>query len=674
MNSTGTTNELRDGVTEPIWTPSAARIARARMSAFLEYAGNGTVLSYDDLYSWSVLHPEEFWPVVWKFCEVIAEEREGGTPWDEVVRGVDRMAPPDAELGPRWFLGARLNFAENLLRYRDDRDAIVEWNEQGRQGVTSYAQLHRQVARVAAALKADGVCAGDRVVCFMPNITQAVVAMLAAASIGATWSSCSPDFGVQGVLDRFGQIEPKVLFCADQYTYAGQRIALLDRVAEIVGSIPAIERVVVVAHGGGEPDIRGIPNAVPWEEFGAGEEAGLEFEQLPFDHPLYILYSSGTTGLPKCLVHGAGGTLVQHMKELVLHTDLNRDDRVFYFTTCGWMMWNWLVSALAVGSTIVLYDGAPFAPSRDHLWEMADAERITVFGTSAKYLSMCEKHGILPGETYELSELRTILSTGSPLSPASFDYVYGKVKADVHLASISGGTDIVSCFAGGNPIAPVYRGELQTRALGMAVHVFNDIGRPVIEEAGELVCTRPFTSMPVAFWSDPDGAMYRAAYFEKFPNAWRHGDWAEITQHNGMIIHGRSDATLNPGGVRIGTAEIYRQVEQIPEILESVAIGRDIGKSPSGDVEVVLFVRLRETLTLDDPLKDRIRSQIRDNTSPLHVPKKIIQVADIPRTTNGKISELAVRDVVHARQAVNAEALANPEALRLFENLAEFRT
>ncbi len=660
---------------DPIWTPSTARAAESRMSAFLAYAANGGQLSYDELYNWSVMHPEEFWPAVWRFCGVLADEREGGTPWDEVVRGLDRMAAPDPDLGPRWFVGARLNFAENLLRYRDAGDAIVAWNEQGRQSVTTHAELYRTVARVASALKAEGVGVGDRVAGFIPNIPEAVIAMLAAASLGATWSSCSPDFGVQGVIDRFGQIEPKVLFCADEYTYAGKRIDILARVAELAQKISSVERIVVVASRGGQPDLSGIRNATQWEEFadsganrdGAGDD--IEFEQLPFDHPLYILYSSGTTGLPKCMVHGAGGTLIQHLKEHVLHTDLRRDERVFYFTTCGWMMWTWLVSALATGSTIVLYDGAPFSPRSDSLWEMAESERVTIFGTSAKYLAMCDRHDYRPGARHGLSALRTILSTGSPLSPRSFDYVYESVKADVHLASISGGTDIVSCFAGGNPVAPVYRGELQTRALGMAVHVFNDVGRPVIEEPGELVCTRPFPSMPVAFWNDPDGAKYRAAYFDRYPNVWCHGDWSEITQHNGMIIHGRSDATLNPGGVRIGTAEIYRQLDQIPEVLESVAIGKEIRQGSAGDVEIVLFVRLGEGRSLDDSLRNRIREQIRDNTSPLHVPRKIIQVADIPRTLSGKISEIAVREAVHGRPVSNQEALANPEALKLFEGL-----
>jgi acetoacetyl-CoA synthetase len=654
----------------PIWTPSAERVRNSNMYSFMRAHGFTT---YREMHDWSVLSPEEFWVEMWRYADIIADSHHDKDPWDEVVRGLDRMAPPDRELGPRWFLGARLNFAENLLRYRDERDAIVAWNESGRQRAISWAALHDEVGRVAAALREHGIRSGDRVAAFLPNIPEAVIAMLAAASIGAVWSSCSPDFGVEGVIDRFGQIEPKILFTADSFTYAGKRLDCLVRAAEVADRIPSIEHVVVVPYGDSQPDISGIPRSMFWGEFAASSWGTAEFERFPFDHPLYILYSSGTTGLPKCMIHGAGGTLLQHYKELLLHTDLKRDDRVFYFTTLGWMMWNWLMSALAVGSTIVLYDGAPFPPERDLLWKMAADEKLTVFGTSARFLSMCEKQSVEPSN-YDLSTLKTILSTGSPLAVNSFDWVYSHVKKDVHLASISGGTDIVSCFAGGNPIAPVYRGELQCRALGMAVHVFDADGNPVIEEAGELVCTRPFVSMPIGFWNDPDAAKYHAAYFEKYPGVWRHGDWSEITSHDGMIIYGRSDATLNPGGVRIGTAEIYRQVEQLPEILESVAIGQEIAGGAPGDVRVVLFVRLREGERLDDSLKDRIQKQIRNNTSPLHVPKKIIQVDDIPRTISNKISELAVRDVVHGRPVSNTEALANPASLKLFENLEELRT
>ena len=650
-------------MSDPIWTPSEERVRGSHMFGFMREHG---FTSYGEMYEWSVLHPEEFWPEMWRFAGMI------GDPGEEVVHGLDRMGPPDRDLGPRWFPGARLNFAENLLRYRNDGDAIVAWNENGRQRTISRNDLHDEVARVAAALREHGVRSGDRVAAFLPNIPEAVIAMLAAASIGAAWSSCSPDFGVQGVLDRFGQIEPRILFCADSYTYAGKRIDCLARSAEVAQRIPSIENVVVVPYGDSHPDISHIPRSMYWGEFAASSWGAVEFERLPFDHPLYILYSSGTTGLPKCMVHGAGGTLLQHYKELLLHTDLKPGDRVFYFTTLGWMMWNWLMSALATGATIVLYDGAPFPLEQGVLWRMAAEEKLTVFGTSARYLAMCEKQGIEPAAN-DLAALRTILSTGSPLAFHSFDWVYASVKSDVHLASISGGTDIVSCFAGGNPIAPVYRGELQCRALGMAVHVFDAEAQPVVGEPGELVCTRPFVSMPTGFWNDPDGAKYRAAYFEKYPGVWRHGDWCEITEHDGMIIYGRSDATLNPGGVRIGTAEIYRQVEQLPEILESVAIGQETREGDSGDVRVVLFVRLREGATLDDPMRERIRKQIRDNTSPLHVPKKILQVADIPRTISGKISELAVRNVVHGQAVGNTEALANPDSLKLFTNLPELR-
>ena len=630
------------------------------------------VIDYPSLRKWSVEHPEELWPAVWKCLGVIAQEREAGEPWDEVVVGLERMAPPDPEIGPRWFTGAALNFAENLLRYRGPEAAIIAWNERGRYASYSFDELRAEVARVAKAMRDMGVVAGDRVAGFMPNVPEAVIAMLAAASIGALWSSCSPDFGVKGVLDRFGQIEPKLLFCADGYRYAGKRIDCLERVKEIVDALPTLERVVVVPYLSDDPDARLVRRAVGWRDFAPddGFPPPLDFERLPFDHPLYILYSSGTTGLPKCMVHGAGGTLLQHLKELALHTDLGAGDRLFYFTTCGWMMWNWMVSALALGTCIVLYDGAPLAPRPEILWEMAERERVTVFGTSAKYLALAEKAGLIPRETHDLSSLQAILSTGSPLAAHSYDWVMRSVKESVRVSSISGGTDIVSCFALGNPIAPVWRGELQTRGLGMAVEVWDEAGRPVVGAPGELVCTKPFPSMPVAFWRDPDGAKYRAAYFEHYPNVWRHGDWAELTEHDGLIIHGRSDATLNPGGVRIGTAEIYRQVEQLPEVVECLAIEQAMSED---DSRVVLFVRLREKAMLDEALRERIRKRIREHTSPHHVPKKIVQVADIPRTISGKISELAVREVVHGRPVKNTDALANPSALELYRDIPELR-
>jgi acetoacetyl-CoA synthetase len=631
------------------------------------------ITDFDSLYEWSIRDLELFWSEVRRFCGIVTGAQDPNVACERVLIGRDRMAPPDDALGPKWFVGTRLNFAENLLRYRDDGEAIVFWNELGAQRRLTYRQLFDEVTRAAGALRAMGIGVGDRVAAFMPNLPETVVAMLAATSIGAVWSSCSPDFGVSGVLDRFGQIQPRVLFVADGYRFNGRDIDCLDRVREIADRIPDIERVVVVPYVGSSLEIASVRGAVSWQAFvaTAPRESTAAFEHLPFDHPVYIMYSSGTTGLPKCMVHGAGGTLIQHLKELVLHTDLKRDDRVFYFTTCGWMMWNWLVSCLAVGSTIVLYDGASLLRDRPILWDMAATERITVFGTSAKWLALAEKAGLEPIETHDLSALTAILSTGSPLAAHSFDYVYTRVKRDVRLSSISGGTDIISCFAGGNPIGPVWRGELQKRALAMNVQIFDDTGHAVVGAPGELVCTSPFPSMPVAFWNDPDGSKYRAAYFDYYPNVWRHGDWAELTTHGGMIIYGRSDATLNPGGVRIGTAEIYRQVEQLPEIIESVVIGQDVESDTGTDVRIVLFVRLAEGVALDEPLRDRIRARIRANTSPHHVPKKIIQVADIPRTISGKITELAVRDVVHGRAVKNVDALANPQALDLFRNIPE---
>jgi acetoacetyl-CoA synthetase len=651
----------------PIWIPSPERVARANLTRFIREQAPWCP-DYPTLYGWSVARPAEFWPAVWRFTGIVADPRPG-LPWDAVLLGADRMAPPDPVEGPRWFPGARLNFAENLLRWRDDRPALVFWNELGCQRRVAFSELAFDVAVLAGALRDAGVVPGDRVAGFLPNLPEAVIAMLATASVGAVWSSCSPDFGANGVLDRFGQIGPKVLFCADGYRYAGKEIDCLARVADVRDRIPTIERVVVAAYLRERPAVGAIRDAVLWSEF-CGADRRLRFARLPFDHPLVIMYSSGTTGLPKCMVHGAGGTLLQHLKELVLHTDLTRDDRIFYFTTCGWMMWNWVVSSLAVGATVVLYDGAPLAPDPRILWDMAEAEQLTIFGTSAKYLALAEKEGLKPARTHDLGSLRALLSTGSPLASHSFDYVYRDVKSDVHLASISGGTDIISCFALGNPIAPVWRGELQTRGLGMAVDVYDPRGRPVAGEAGELVCVKPFPSMPVAFWSDPDGSKYRAAYFDVFPGVWRHGDWAELTAHDGVIIHGRSDATLNPGGVRIGTAEIYRQVEQLPEVVEGLVVGQ----TWQDDVRVVLFVRLREGLTLDETLRDRIRQRIREHTSPHHVPKRIVQVADIPRTINGKITELAVRDVIHGRDVKNRDALANPQALDLYRNLEELMT
>ena len=645
-----------------LWKPSPERIARANMTAFMravEQEHGPKLDGYADLYDWSIRHPEQFWPSMWRFGGIIASKE-----WDTVVEDGDKMP------GARWFVGSRLNFAENLLRYRDDHRALVFWGENGTKRSITYAELYEQVARLARSLAELGVQTGDRVTGFMPNLPETVAAMLAAASLGAIWSSCSPDFGIDGVMDRFGQIQPKVLFAADGYFYNGKTHDSLQRVREVAEQIPTIEKVVIVPYASDDPDLGGIRNAVTFSDFLAPARGGeLVFEQLPFDHPLYIMYSSGTTGMPKCIVHGAGGTLIQHLKELVLHTDLKRRDRIFYFTTCGWMMWNWLVSSLAVGATVLLYDGSPLHPNGKVLFDLAQQERMTVFGTSAKYIASLEKAGLEPARTHDLSALRAMLSTGSPLAPESFDFVYHSIKPDLCLASISGGTDIISCFALGNPIGPVYRGELQTRGLGMKVEVFDDQGRSLRGRKGELVCTAPFPSMPIYFWNDPDGRKYHEAYFEVYPNVWRHGDYVELTEHDGMIIYGRSDAVLNPGGVRIGTAEIYRQVEALPEVAEALVVGQDW----EDDVRVILFVRLAEGLALDEEMAARIKAHIRAKTTPRHVPAKVVQVADIPRTISGKIVELAVRNVIHGRPVKNIDALANPDALEYFKNLAELQ-
>lgn len=641
-----------------LWSPNEETVAASSYARFKAEAGRKAgreFAGYDELHEWSIRDRESFWDLVWDFCDVIGE------------KGERRLEYGDRMPGARFFPDARLNFAENLLRRSDDRVAIVYRAEDKRSGRMTWRELGDLVSRLQQAYRAAGVGVGDRVAAMLPNGPEAVAAMLATASIGAIWSSCSPDFGVRGVLDRFGQIEPKLFVTCDGYWYGGKTIDVGDKVAAVAAALTSAARIVVVGQIGTADALAArTDRAVTLDEFLAPFTAAPPtFERVPFDQPLYILFSSGTTGVPKCIVHGVGGTLLQHLKEHRLHAGIEPDERVFYFTTLGWMMWNWLVSALASEATLVLFDGSPFAPSPAVLWDMAEAERIALFGTSAKYIDSIAKEGLRPRDTHDLSALRMICSTGSPLAPESFGYVYEAIKPDVHLASISGGTDIVSCFVLGIPDKPVYKGEIQGPGLGLAVDVYDDAGRPIKGEKGELVCAKAFPSMPVMFWNDPDGAKYRAAYFDRFPNIWCHGDFAEWTPRGGMVIHGRSDATLNPGGVRIGTAEIYAQVEQIPEVVEALAIGQDW----EGDVRIVLFVRLKAGVELDDAMIDRIRAKIRSGASPRHVPARVVAIDDIPRTKSGKIVELAVRDVVHGRPVKNIEALANPEALDLYAGI-----
>jgi acetoacetyl-CoA synthetase len=657
----------------PLWSPSARRVEEALITAFARRmaAESGRALDdYRSLWQWSIDAMEPFWRGFWDFTGVIASTR--GT---RTIVDADRMP------GARFFDDAKLNFAENLLARKkpeDTSDALVFRGEDKVARRLSHAELTAEVSRFAQGLAAHGIVEGDRVAAYLPNMPEAIIGMLGSTSRGAVWSSCSPDFGVQGVVDRFGQIAPRILLAVEGYWYNGKPIDVRGKLAEIVARLPSVEKVIVVPYLGNAENLGEIRNAVRWDDWQrAHAPRPIEYVQMPFNAPLYILYSSGTTGVPKCIVHGAGGTLLQHLKEHKLHGDIRHGDRLFYFTTCGWMMWNWLASGLASGATLLLYDGSPFVQRGRILWEYADAEHCTHFGTSAKYIDALKKVAGVPRKDFALASLRALFSTGSPLAPESFDYVYQCIKDDLCLSSISGGTDIVACFALGNPTLPVYRGEIQCRALGLAVDVFDEHGRPVKPasgQRGELVCTKPFPSMPLGFFNDPDGVRYRAAYFERFPGVWCHGDFIEITAHDGVIIHGRSDATLNPGGVRIGTAEIYRQVEQLDEIEESLVIGQDWPPGEVGDVRVVLFVKLRNGATLDEALVERIRDKIRFNTTPRHVPAKIVQVTDIPRTKSNKIVELAVRDIVHGREVKNREALANPEALEQFRDRQELKT
>ncbi|MBS0370504.1 MAG: acetoacetate--CoA ligase [Proteobacteria bacterium] len=650
------------------WLPVPERVAVSKMADFCRAAEarwQRSFNSYDDLHRWSVDHLDEFWPSLWDYCGVVAESR-----------GERVLVESGSMASVQWFPEARLNFAENLLKHRGPGDGIVFWGEDRVKRRLSRDELYLAVARLAAALRASGVKPGDRVAAYMPNMPETIVAMLAASSIGAIFSSASPDFGPQGVLDRFGQIEPVVLFVADGYVYNGKEHGSLSKVRDIAAALPSLKHVVVCPYIASSWSLDGIPGAVMLDDFVAPftGATSIEFAQLPFDHPLYIVFSSGTTGVPKCIVHRAGGALMLHLKEHQLHGGMNPNSRLFYFATCSWVMWNWLASGLASGAALMLYDGSPFAANNNILFDYMQAERFTHFGTSAKFIEACEKAGLKPNTTHDFSSVEVIYSTGSPLLAEGYDYVYGSFKQDLHISSISGGTDLLGAFVGGNPVTPLWRGEIQSKLLGMAVDVYDDSGRPVRHQKGELVCTRPFPTQPLYFWNDPAGEKYHSAYFTRFEGIWCHGDYCEITAHGGYIIYGRSDATLNPGGVRIGTSEIYRQVDRVGEVLESVVIGQNWPPTAPGDVRVVLFVKLRDGIRLDKSLEDKIRQAIRENTTPRHVPGRIVQVNEIPRTQSGKIVEIAVRQVVHGEPVKNTEALANPEALEQYRNRPELAT
>ncbi|MFH1242494.1 MAG: acetoacetate--CoA ligase [Pseudomonadota bacterium] len=646
-----------------LWRPSEERIKSTNMYRFMGFINERygkDFREYAPLYQWSIENIPDFWAALWELVDVKASQ-----PYSQVVDDLTKMP------GAKWFSGARLNFAENLLRYRDDHVALIFKGEAQDSIKMTYAELYDEVARVARSLKDAGVKAGDRLGGFVPNMPEAIIAMLAATSMGAIWSSCSPDFGIKGVLDRFGQIRPKVLFTANGYSFKGKKLDSLERVSNILKDLPSIEKVVVIPYTESEPDIGDIPNAIGYNDF-KSPESGLkiEFEQLPSDHPLYIMFTSGTTGLPKCMVQSAGGILVHHLKELMFHTDVKREDKIFYFTTCGWMMWNWLVSSLGLGASLILFDGNPFHPDPGALWKLAQDEKMTIFGTSAGYISAIMGEGVKPGRDYDLSSLKTLTSTGSPLSIEGFEFIYKEVKEDIQLASISGGSDLNGCFALGNPMGPVYSGELQCRGLAMKVESYDENGKPVYNQKGELVCTAPFPSMPIYFWDDPNNEKYHAAYFDVYPNVWRHGDFIEIREDTGgVIIYGRSDATLNPGGVRIGTAEIYRQVEQMEEIEDSLVVGQNW----KGDVRVILFVKMAKGHDFNDDLKNKIKQTLRTNASPRHVPAKIISIPAVPYTLNMKKVELAVKKIIEGQPVLNRDALSNPEVLDSYGNIKELQ-
>ena len=650
-------------MSQPLWTPSPERIEQTNVTSLINKINadwDVSLTNSEHLHQFSVTEMEKFWRSLIEYAELNGETWTG----PELV---DRNKLP----GAKWFPEARFNYAENILKRRDDADAFVFWGENKVKRRMSFKTLYDQVSSISQALKGMGVGPGDKVAGYLPNLPETIIATLAAASLGAAWSSCSPDFGAQGVLDRFSQIKPKVVFCANGYHYNGKTHDSLGKVEEIVIQLPSVEHVVVIEYLDGAPDLSGLKNAQHWGDVIANHAPNeIEFAQLPFDQPLYIMFSSGTTGAPKCIIHSAGGSLLKHASEHLLHCNMKRDDRIFFFSTCGWMMWNWLVSSLAWGATVLLYDGSPFYPSPNILFDYVDAENMTLFGTSAKFIDALSKNGVRPMDTHDLGSVKIMCSTGSTLAPEGFDYVYGAIKKNVHLVSFTGGTDIMGCFMSGDPTKPVWRGELQQAVYGMDVDVFDDNGKSIQGEKGELVCKQPFPTVPLGFLGDPDGSRYHDAYFAVYDNIWCQGDFVEHTEHGGYIMFGRSDATLNPGGVRIGTAEIYRQVERLDEVKESIVIGQSWDK----DVRVVLFVVLSAELTLDDKLTKKIQNQVRANCTPRHVPAKILQVEDIPRTKSGKITELAVRDIVHGRVVKNVEALANPEALAFYEGRVELIT